>query len=188
MGEPLLSIFAVLLILYMGRVGGLFGLFEEITTLLLVVFAVMMTLRYWYASTKFMWWLTLLPASSAAFAGFWALLLIVSVPLLVLTKLITEDCRPEYPKILDRILGFVFGTTSAAILVCCLMTSLSVVMPKYWDKYDRTALVVPWDEIPLSAFRHVEQNWLHIPETDPGHTRLPTLEKADADDLEKFWR
>jgi hypothetical protein len=85
-------------------------------------------------------------------------------------------------------LGLVFGAASATILVCTVMSSLSVVVPKLWRDYDRQKLIVPFDRAPMLVYQAIEQRLVGIAPTDPGHTRLPSLEKEDADDLYKYWR
>jgi uncharacterized membrane protein required for colicin V production len=188
MGEPLLTILLLAAILYMGRIGAIFGLFQELTTLVAVLFAALATIRYWYLGTKLVTWLTLYPTSSTAFAAFWLLFVAVGVPLIGLTRLIAKDFRPEYPKLLDKMLGFIFGATSGAVLACCLMTSLSVLMPKVWNKYDPAALLVRWHRIAPDLYRHIERDWFGITEDHPGHTRLPALGEGDPDDLDGYWR
>ena len=91
-------------------------------------------------------------------------------------------------KMIDAVLGGAFGILSAAILVCCLMTSLSVIIPKIWEPYDRNALLLPFDRLPIGVFQAVERNWARIPPEDPGHTRFPTFDKNTADDLQEYWR
>ena len=68
------------------------------------------------------------------------------------------------------------------------MTSLSVVIPKLWEPYDRTTLLLPFDQLPITAYQKVEREWLHIPASNPSHARFPTYKKEDADDINKFWR
>jgi hypothetical protein len=68
------------------------------------------------------------------------------------------------------------------------MTSLSVVIPKLWEPYDRTTLLLPFDQLPITAYQKVEREWLHIPANNPSHARFPTYKKEDADDINKFWR
>src|SRR5262249_29394514 len=119
---------------------------------------------------------------------YWVMFLIGCIPLLVVMKLVNEDSRPKYPGFLDGLLGFVFGAVSTTLFVCAVMTSLSVIVPKVWTTYEPTALLVPFDTAPLSAYKHMERDWFGIPENDPSHTRLPTFEKADADSQEKYWR
>lgn len=188
MAELLISIVCLLLILYLGRTGAMFGMFFEMTSSVLLFFAMMVTLRYWYPFTQ--WFTSVVPISGAyaTFVGYWVLFLLGSIPLMIVLKLVNEDSRPKYPNILDNLLGFVFGATSGAIVICAVMTSLSVIMPKVWESYERTALLVPLDTVPVAVYRTIEGNWFGIGEKDPTHTRLPTFEKADADDAEKYWR
>jgi hypothetical protein len=68
------------------------------------------------------------------------------------------------------------------------MLSLSVIMPKIWEPYQRSGLIVPLDKLPINVYRTVEEECLGIGEKDPGHTLLPTLEKADVDDFKKYWQ
>jgi hypothetical protein len=68
------------------------------------------------------------------------------------------------------------------------MTSLSVIAPKIWEPYNRNALWLPFDQVPMRIYRFVEADFLNITEDNRGHTRLPTLEKSDADNFEKYWQ
>jgi hypothetical protein len=81
----------------------------------------------------------------------------------------------------------IFGTVSATILVCCVMTSLSVVGPKVWEEYNHEALVLPLDKVPIEVYQAVERDWLHIATNNPAHTRFPTFDKANVDDFDKYW-
>jgi uncharacterized membrane protein required for colicin V production len=189
MVEIILSVAAILVIISLARMGILFGVFYELTSALLLVLAMMITLRYWYPMTRWItsWW----PGaggSYAAFGAYWSLFLVGCVPLIVIMNHVSEGSVPKYPKAIDVALGFVFGTISAVVVVCCVMTSLSVIAPKVWEPYDRNALLVPFDQLPAQVYQTVERRWLDIPDTDPGHTRLPTFKKEDVDDLDKYWR
>jgi hypothetical protein len=148
----------------------------------------MVTLRYWWLATAVLMANTPLSVVNAALVAFWAVFLMACVPVLVLTRFMQKDVVAPYPRILDLLLGPVFGIISATIVVSCLMLSLSVFMPKIWDGYQPTGLVVRFDTLPMEVYQSVEQKWLGITEKDPGHTRFPTLEKADVDDFEKYWR
>jgi len=184
-----ISVLAILVILGLGRLGMHFGAFYEATSTLLLFLAMMVSLRYWYPLTRWvMFWWSPDTASYAAFGSYWALFLIGCLPLILFMSRVTQGSIPSYPKIVDMVVGMVFGTISATIFVCCVMTSLSVIAPKIWEPYDRNALTLPLDTVPISIYQTVERDWLHIAENDPAHTRFPTFEKADADNFDKYWR
>ena len=186
--EVILSIVAIVLILSLGWGGILFGAFYELTSSLLLFFAMMVSLRYWYEATR--WIESVMPGAGAygAMGAYWALFLIGCAPLIVLLNRVTMQAVPRYPRIIDTVLGFIFGLISATILVCCVMTSLSVFIPKVWEPYNHNGLTMPFDQVPIAIYQHIEERWLGIPKTDPGHTRFPTFEKADADDFKKYWQ
>ena len=186
--EPILSVVAILVILSLARLGMLFGVFYELTSTVLLFFAMMVTLRYWYEATR--WIESFMPGAGSygALGAFWALFLIGCLPLILVFNQVAEGSLPRYPKGLDATLGSIFGFASATILICCVLMSLSVVVPKIWEPYNRKALVLPFDELPIKVYRHIEERWLGIPKDDAGHTRLPTLEKVDADDFKKYWQ
>src|SRR5437867_4015617 len=102
-------------------------------------------------------------AGYAAFGAYWTLFLVGCVPLIAVMNHVTEESMPKYPKWLDAALGLVFGLLSATIVVCCVMTSLSVIAPKLYEPYNRGALVVPLDMVPISLYRAIEGEFLHIP-------------------------
>ena len=186
--EVSLTIAAILLILSSARFGVFFGVFYEMTSALLLFFAMMVTLRYWYEVTQ--WIESVLPGAGAygVFGAYWGLFLVGCLPLILALNRITQRAAPRYPKIVDNVLGIVFGAVAATILVCCIFTSLSVVGPKVWEPYNRDALTVPFDRLPVAVYEHIEEQWLGIAKTDPGHTRLPTFDKANQDDPQKYWR
>jgi uncharacterized membrane protein required for colicin V production len=186
--EFILSIVVIVLILSLAWGGVLFGVFYELTSSLLLFFAMMVSLRYWYEATR--WIESVMPGAGSygALGTYWALFLVGCVPLILVLKRVTHQAVPRYPKIIDRILGFIFGFISATILVCCVMTSLSVVVPTIWEPYNRNALTLPFDRFPIGVYEEIENHWLGIPKSDPGHTRFPTFEKADADDFQKYWQ
>ena len=188
MFEQVLSVLAIVLILYLGRLGIIFGVFHELTNTLWLFFAMMLSLRYWWLATAVLMANTPLTGAYAALVTFWSVFLIACVPVLVLTRLMQKDIVAPYPRILDLLLGPIFGVLSAAILVSCLMLSLSVIMPKVWEPYQRTGLIVQLDELPREVYQTVEEKCLGIAEKDPGHTLLPTLKKTDVDDFQKYWQ
>ncbi len=188
MVEMVLSVLAFALILALARLGMNFGAFYEIASTLFLFLAMMVALRYWYPITRLLapWFNG--QNGYAAFGAFWIAFLLGTVPLIVLMSRVSHEATPRYPKVVDAALGLVFGAASATILVCTVMTSLSVIVPKLWRDYDRQKLIVPFDLAPVIVYQTIEQRLVGIPPTDPGHTRLPTFEKEDADDLYKYWR
>jgi hypothetical protein len=186
--EVILSILAIVLILSLAWGGVLFGVFYELTSSLLLFFAMMVSLRYWYEAAH--WVESVMPGAGSygALGTYWALFLLGCVPLILVLKRVTYQSVPRYPKVIDTTLGFVFGFISATILVCCVMTSLSIVVPTIWAPYNREALTLPFDRFPMAVYGYVEEHGLGISKSDPGHTRFPTLEKADADDFQKYWQ
>jgi len=186
--ELILSIAGILVILSLARLGTLFGVFYELTSSLLLFLAMLITLRYWYELAR--WVESVWPGAGAygVFGSYWAMFLVGCLPLIVVLNRVTARSVPRYPKFVDRIMGVIFGFIAACILVCCIFTSLSVIMPKIWDQYHREALTFPFDRMPIDVYQHIERNWLGISENDPGHTRFPTFEKADADNFQKYWR
>jgi hypothetical protein len=38
------------------------------------------------------------------------------------------------------------------------------------------------------VYQRIEERWLGIQKTDPGHTRFPTFEMADEDNFQKYWK
>jgi len=184
----ILSIGAMVLILTLAWGGAVvFGVFYELTSAVLLFFAMMVTLRYWYEATR--WVEAVMPGAGAygAFGAYWAVFLAGCLPLILVLNRLTQDAVPRYPKVIDWVLGFVFGFIAATILVCCVMTSLSVVVPKIWEPYNRDALTVPFDRYPIAVYRRIE-DVVGVKTNDPGRTRFPTFEKKDADDLQKYWR
>jgi uncharacterized membrane protein required for colicin V production len=188
MFEIVLSVMAFVLILGLARLGMNFGAFYEIASTLFLFLAMMVALRYWYSVTRLLapWFNG--QNGYAAFGAFWIAFLLGTVPLIVLMSRVSYASTPRYPRVVDAVFGLVFGAASAAILVCTVMTSLSVVVPKVWPEYDRQKLIVPFDMAPIVVYQSIEQRLLGISPTDPGHTRFPTFEKSDADNLYKYWR
>ena len=188
MVEITLSILAVLLILALAWIGPDLGVFYELTTTLLLFLAMMVALRYWYGLTQ---WLVLrMPDYPAyvAFGAYWTLFLVGCLPLIVIMNRVTESSVPRYPRFVDRVLGLALGAVSGLILVSCLMTSLSVITPKVWPPYDHDALLWPVDRIPIAVYQKVEGDFLGIRTNDVRHTRFPTFQKSDADQLDRYWQ
>ncbi len=127
--EFILSIVVIVLILALAWGGVLFGVFYELTSSLLLFFAMMVSLRYWYELAR--WIETVMPGAGSygALGAYWVLFLLGCVPLILVLNRVTMQAVPRYPKIIDTTLGLVFGFISATILVCCVMTSLSVLVP-----------------------------------------------------------
>jgi uncharacterized membrane protein required for colicin V production len=184
----ILSIAAIVLILTLAWGGAVvFGVFYELTSSVLLFFAMMVTLRYWYEATR--WVESVMPGAGAygAFGAYWAMFLAGCLPLILVLNRLTQEAVPRYPRVIDMVLGFVFGFISATILVCCVMTSLSVVVPTIWEPYNRDALTVPFDRYPIAVYQRIE-DMVGVKTNDSGHTRFPTFEKKDADDFQKYWQ
>ena len=188
MVEIYISIFAFLVILGFARLGMHFGAFFELASTVFLFLAMMVALRYWWLFTRLLspWFNG--ENGYAAFGAYWIMFLIGVTPLMVLTAYVERRATPRYPKLIDAVVGLIFGAVSATILVCTVMTSLSVIMPKVWSDYDRQKLILPLDLAPITVYQAIEQHWLGIAPNDPGHTRFPTFEKNDADDMYKYWR
>jgi uncharacterized membrane protein required for colicin V production len=184
-----ISVLAILAILGLGRLGMFLGAFYEVTSTVSVFLAMMISLRYWYLLTR--WAVSWCPPDAvgyATFGSYWVLFLLGCLPLLAFMSRVTEVSIPKYPKVVDAVLGLVFGTISATVIVCCVMTSLSVVGPKIWEEYNHEALVLPLDKVPIEVYQAVERKWLHIGTNDCAHTRFPTFDKADVDNFDKYWK
>lgn len=184
----ILSIAGIVLILTFAWGGAIvFGVFYELTSSLLLFFAMMVTLRYWYEATR--WVESVMPGAGAygAFGAYWAVFLVGCLPLILVLNRVTQQAVPRYPRFVDMVLGFIFGFIAATILVCCVMTSLSVIVPKIWEPYNRDGLTVRFDLCPIAVYKHIEEQWLGVPEADAGRTRFPTFKKADADNFKKYW-
>lgn len=188
MVETILTIFAILVILYLGRVGASFGLFFEMTSTVLFFFAMLATMRYWCQATQIFNSIVPFGNAYAAFWGFLLLFILGCLPLLWVMKNVNDESRPKYPNFLDGVLGFVFGALSAGIVVCCAFTLMSVILPKAWADYDPSRSFLRLDRVPIATLRFIESNLFGITEADSTHTRLPTLEKSDLDDFQKFWQ
>ena len=122
-----------------------------------------------------------------AFGAYWAVFLLGCLPLILVLNQVTQQAVPRYPRIVDAVLGFVFGLVSSTILVCCVMTSLSVIAPKIWEPYNPDALTVRFDQKPIEIYQYIE-NAIGVKANDPGRTRFPTFDKADQDDFQKYWK
>ncbi len=188
MVEIVISVLAFLIILGFARLGMHFGAFYELASTVFQFLAMMIALRYWWLFTRLLspWFNG--QNGYAAFGAYWVMFLVGVTPLMVLTARVERQSTPQYPRVIDAGLGLIFGAVSAAILVCTVMTSLSVIIPKVWSDYDRQKLILPMDRVPIAVYQAVENSWLGITPTDPGHTRFPTFEKTDADDMHKYWR
>jgi uncharacterized membrane protein required for colicin V production len=184
----ILGLGAIVLILSLAWGGAVaFGVFYELTSSVLLFFAMMVTLRYWYEATR--WVESVMPGAGAygAFGAYWVVFLAGCLPLILVLNRVTQAAVPRYPRIIDMVLGFIFGFVAATILVCCVMTSLSVVIPKIWEPYNHEALTVPFDRYPIAVYKRIE-DVVGVKTNDPGRTLFPTFEKKDADDLQKYWR
>jgi len=100
-----------------------------------------------------------------------------SLPLILVLNRVTQESVPRYPKIIDVVFGFIFGFIAATILVCCVMTSLSVIAPKIWEPYNRDALTVRLDRFPIAVYQDIEDA-VGVKTSDPGRTRFPSLTRT----------
>ena len=186
--ELLICIAAALSVLVFARVGVHFGVFYEVTSTIFLFLAMVLALRFWHSLTRLLApWFNDEPCY-AAFVAYWILFLVGAVPLIALMSHVTERTMPRYPLVLDTVIGFVFGGLSAAIVICTVMTSLSLIAPKVWPDYQRDRLLWPLDRVPIVVYQAIEEDLLKIAPTDPAHTRFPTFEKADVDNLRSYWQ
>ena len=188
MAEIVISVVAFLIILGFTRLGMYFGAFYELAGTVFQFLAMMITLRYWWLLTRLLspWFNG--ENGYAAFGAYWVMFLVGSIPLILLMACAERQATPRYPRVIDVVFGLVFGAVSATILVCTVMASLSVIIPKLWPDYDRQKLILPMDRAPIVVYQAIEEHWLGIAPNDPGRTRFPTFEKTDVDNMHKYWR
>jgi len=86
-----------------------FGVFYELTSSVLLFFAMMVTLRYWYEATR--WVESVMPGAGAygAFGAYWVVFLAGCLPLILVLNRVTQEAVPRYPKIIDTALGLFSG-------------------------------------------------------------------------------
>jgi uncharacterized membrane protein required for colicin V production len=183
MWEPLLNLLILAAIVYLARWGTIFGLFYELVTTLLVGFATLVTLRYWFWVAQFLLdrgWMT---SPAAEFGSYWILFLIGCLPLVALARFLNDESRPLYPKALDALGGAVFGLIGGVLLVCVIATSVTVIGPNLSPRYDRSTLWLPFDTWALTAYRQIEQRITPQPTT-----RLPDWDARDAAPAAVPWR
>ena len=183
--EPWITILAAVVILGYARLGMTFGLFCELPNSCMLFVAMLISLRYWYPMTG-MFQSVMGTGSTTAVVAFWALLIFVCSPMILLLRRVTEDSRPVYPAKLDLGLGLLLGGCSATIFFCCVMLSASIFVPKLWPGYDPQTMYVQWDKLPIRVFQYFESNWLNIPPDDPSHTRFLSTERTE--DSAATWR
>jgi hypothetical protein len=188
MFAPLINVLIIVGILYLARLGGLFGLFYELVTTALLLFATVLTLRYWYLLATFLQERQWMVGVYAVFGSYWILFLIGCAPLIVLARFLNEESRPLYSKTLDTVGGMVVGLAGAIILACAIFTSISVLGPALTSEYDRTMLWEPLDTASFDAYRFLEQQVAGVSETDPQHTRLPTFATTDPQATDQYWQ
>jgi len=186
--ELWIFIAAAVIVWLFARMGVNFGVFYEVTSTLYLFLAMLVALRFWHPLTE--WIAPWLSGEQcyAAFVAYWILFLLGSTPLIGLMSRVTEGTMPRYPELLDRVIGFIFGGLSAAIIICTVLTSWSVIAPKVWPDYQRDRLLWQLDRQPIIAYQAIEEKLLRIAPTDPAHTRFPTFEKADVDNANQFWK
>src|SRR5229473_3043988 len=108
MVETVISAAAIFFILAWARVGVTFGAFYEAVSTVLLLLAMLITLRYWYPLTR--WINTWAPdaGSYGAFGAYWAMFLVGCLPLIVVLSRISQQSVPRYPKLVDGVLGGAF--------------------------------------------------------------------------------
>jgi uncharacterized membrane protein required for colicin V production len=188
MFEIVLSVLAILLILGLTRAGMVFGVFYELTSAVLLFFAMMIALRYWYLATRLVAAWIPSARSYAPFVAYWALFLIGCLPLIVVLNHLTTESVPRYPRVVDRLLGLVFGFVSGTIFTCCVMTSLVTLLMNVWPSYNPRALWLPFDRFPIAVYQKIERDWARVTETEPGHTLFPSVEKNSGGEPQLSWQ
>ncbi len=88
----ILSLGAIVLILALAWGGAVvFGVFYELSCTVLLFFAMMVTLRYWYEAAR--WVESVMPGAGAygAFGAYWAVFLAGCLPLILVLNWVTHD-------------------------------------------------------------------------------------------------
>jgi uncharacterized membrane protein required for colicin V production len=191
--EPFVTILICLFLIAYMRVSVEVGLFHELTNMLSLLTGLWVALRYWYPVTAYLHGKlggssVVVPAGNAALVAFWALMLASALPLLLVFNRLDERFIPRYPRTVDAASGLVCGVGTSLIVVCGVMMSVSVFAPKIAPSYDRDTLLVPWDRLPITAYRRLESGWLGMTNNAPGKTRFPTFDKENVDDFDSFWK
>jgi uncharacterized membrane protein required for colicin V production len=191
--EPIVTIIIGLFLIVYMRVSTEMGLFREMANLVSLLVGLWVALRYWFPATAYLngqlgGSTFHLPAGNAALVAFWAVMLAVALPLLLLFSRMDDKYLPRYPRILDAVGGLVFGVGTSLVVVCSIMITVSVFVPKVWPEYNRDTLLVPWDRLPITAYRKVETEWLGVSGEDPARSRFPTFSKHHVDDLGEYWQ
>jgi uncharacterized membrane protein required for colicin V production len=191
--EPFITISICLFLVVYMRVSSQVGLFRELANMLSLLAGLWVALRYWYPVTAYLAGklggsTLVVPAGNAALVAFWSLMLVSALPLLLIFNRMDERFVPQYPRSVEAVGGLVCGVGTSLVIVCCVMITVSVFVPKVAPSYDRDTLLVSWDKLPIAAYRRIEDGWLGVAEDAPGKTRFPTFRKDDMDDLGAYWK
>ncbi len=174
MFEPLLNLLLIAGIIYLARLGTLFGLFYELVITTLILFASLLTFRYWFWLAQFLQDRGWMESPYAEFGSYWILFLVGCLPLVWLARFLTDESRPLYPKWLDTLGGAALGLAGGILLACVIVTSVTVLGPTFSRRYDRTMLWLPYDTTAITAYRRLEERM-----GAPATTRLPDFDSRD---------
>lgn len=152
-----LSIGAIAVILLLGQRGYGSGFFNQMVLMVIALFAMIVSLRFWYPVTS--WFGERLGAEGGqvAFAAFWIVFIFVLAPPYGLLRSLNERVVPVYPVMIERSLGFLCGCVTGAIVAGCLFTSLIPYLPNVLQSgFDHRRLLIPIDRAPVAVYRGIE--------------------------------
>jgi len=92
------------------------------------------------------------------------------------------------PSVVNRLMGWVFGMVSGAVIALLLMMTVTIAASQYWPAYQPAQLPLPVDHWAEDGYRFVETKIAGVPAKDAGHTLLPKLDEKGVKGPVDVWR
>jgi len=179
---------AALLVLFLSaQTGAKSGAFAALSWMLTSVFALLVTMRYWFLVTHAASAYETVSLPILATFCFWLPFVLLLFVLVKLREAYLYEFEAVSGSFVGGLLGALFGTVSGAVLVAALAMTASLLAPQYFPVGQPTLLPIALDAMPQRAFRYLETNLAGVSEKDPAHTPLPKARNAEPNPA-IFWQ
>lgn len=185
--EMILLLVALLPVIWRVWIGLRMGATVEFRYMIVCVFALLVSMRYWYLVTSALAeYFTADPQYLAA--GVCVVLFLVSFLLAsVVVNIKAQVFLSVRSNIPDTVLGGVAGLISGAAIACSILLTASVALPGKVENFATSNYPVPADKYPALIFRTIEQNVAHIAQESTGHTLLPVVKPVEGQSPVLTW-
>ncbi len=183
--ELILFFVALVPVLWRGWLGWKMGATSEIRFLIVALFGLLVSLRYWYQATAAL--TDFLPVDPQYLAAGVCIVLFLAAAALagLVVNLKGEVYQSVQTNYLDSGLGVLSGLLGGGLIAASILLAASVALPGKVEGFDVKNYPMALHEYPATLFRELEKNVAHIEQASTARTPLPSLELTESDPGQK---